>query len=147
MAEGESDAEKTEEPTPQRLQKAREQGQILSSNEMFVFGGIATGTGLTVMLFALMPQIETVLAIGGYAHAYHFTRLGRPYAKGARVDETVRRWKEFHTGRPRLFPLPHPSWRNSGWLKRNPWFEAELLPDLRAEVARLVQPDKTFSAA
>lgn len=98
-------------------------------------------------LFARMPQVETVLAIGGYAQAYHFTRLGRPYAKGARVDETVRRWKEFRTGRPRLFPLPHPSWRNSGWLKRNPWFEAELLPDLRNEVARLVQPDKTFSAA
>lgn len=57
MAEGESDAEKTEEPTPQRLQKAREQGQILSSTEMFVFGGIATGTALTVLLFALMPQI------------------------------------------------------------------------------------------
>lgn len=98
-------------------------------------------------LFALMPQIETVLAIGGYAQAYHFARLGRPYAKGARVDETVRRWMEFRAGKPRLFPLPHPSWRNSGWLKRNPWFETELLPDLRAEVARLVRPDQTFSAA
>ncbi len=39
---------------------------------------------------------------------------------------------------PRLLPLPHPSWRNSGWLKRNPWFEAELLPVLRAEISRLM---------
>ena len=98
-------------------------------------------------LFALMPQVETVLAIGGYAQAYHFARLGRPYVKGARVDETVRRWKEFRAGRPRLFSLPHPSWRNSGWLKRNPWFETELLPDLRAEVTRLVRTDQAFSAA
>ena len=38
--------------------------------------------------------------------------------------------------RPRVLPLPHPSWRNNGWLRTNPWFEAELLPVLRAEVAR-----------
>ena len=37
-------------------------------------------------------------------------------------------------------PMPHPSWRNNGWLKRNPWFEMELLPVLRAEVARIVAP-------
>ncbi len=94
-------------------------------------------------LFALLPQVETILAIGGHAHAYHFTRLGRAYARGDKVDATVRRWREFGEGRPRLFPLPHPSWRNSAWLKRNPWFEAELLPDLRAEVARLVGPSPT----
>jgi uracil-DNA glycosylase len=40
--------------------------------------------------------------------------------------------------RPRVVPLPHPSWRNTGWLKRHPWFEAELLPVLRAEVGRVV---------
>ena len=85
-------------------------------------------------LFALMPQIEVVLAIGGYAHRYHFARLGKDLPRNARVDDIVRRWREFETSRPRLFPLPHPSWRNSGWLKRNPWFAAELLPDLRAIV-------------
>ncbi len=42
-------------------------------------------------------------------------------------------------GAMRDFPLPHPSWRNTGWLKRHPWFEAEALPALRAEVARLMQ--------
>jgi uracil-DNA glycosylase len=87
-------------------------------------------------LFQLMPQVEAVLAIGGYAHRYHFARLGRSLPRGAKVDEIVRRWREFEHSTPRLFPLPHPSWRNTGWLKQNPWFETELLPDLRATVAK-----------
>lgn len=91
-------------------------------------------------LFALMPQIDVVLAIGGYAHRYHFARLGRPLPKAARVDEIVRQWRLFAATKPRLFPLPHPSWRNTGWLKRNPWFETELLPDLRAAVASALAP-------
>ena len=37
--------------------------------------------------------------------------------------------------------MPHPSWRNNAWLKRNPWFEAELLPVLRADIARIVALD------
>lgn len=85
-------------------------------------------------LFALLPQVEAVLAIGGYAHRYHFARLGRPLPRAAKVDEIVRRWRDFKDSKPRLFPLPHPSWRNTGWLKRNPWFERELLPDLHAVV-------------
>jgi uracil-DNA glycosylase len=40
--------------------------------------------------------------------------------------------------RPRVLPLPHPSWRNNAWLSKNPWFESELLPVLRREVRRLV---------
>jgi uracil-DNA glycosylase len=88
-------------------------------------------------LFAHLPRIETILAIGRYAQDYHFARLGRPLPKGAGVDGIVRRWREFEDGKPRVIALPHPSWRNSGWLKRNPWFEAELLPVVRAEVARL----------
>ncbi len=89
-------------------------------------------------LFALLPQVEAVLAIGGYAHRYHFARLGRPLPKATKVDEIVRRWREFEKATPRLFPLPHPSWRNTGWLKRNPWFESELLPDLRTVVRRAI---------
>ena len=85
-------------------------------------------------LFALLPQVEALLLIGGYAQRYHFARLGRPLPKAAKVDEIVRRWREFEQTKPRVFPLPHPSWRNTGWLKRNPWFETELLPDLRAVV-------------
>lgn len=89
-------------------------------------------------LFALMPQIKCVLAIGRYAQAYHFARVGRPLPKGLSVDETVRRSLELAGAGPKILALPHPSWRNSGWLKRNPWFEAELLPALRAEVAKAI---------
>ena len=80
-----------------------------------------------------MPQLELVLAIGQYAQAYH---LGR---RRASLTETVRNWRAAWESerRPRVLPLPHPSWRNTGWLKRNPWFVAEVLPALRAEVGRL----------
>lgn len=90
-------------------------------------------------LFEALPQVETILAIGRYSQAYHLARLGRPLPGNAKVAETVARWREFCGSRPLVFPLPHPSWRNTGWLKRNPWFEAEVLPALRAEVARLVK--------
>ena len=72
----------------------------------------------------LLPRIRLTLLVGSYALTGY---LGR--AQG--MTETVRDWRR-HL--PRQFPLPHPSWRNTGWLKRNPWFEAELLPVLRAHV-------------
>jgi uracil-DNA glycosylase len=53
------------------------------------------------------------------------------------MTEVVRGWRDYAGTIPRVIPLPHPSWRNTGWLRKNPWFEAELLPVLRAEVARL----------
>jgi uracil-DNA glycosylase len=86
-------------------------------------------------LFDALPQLELILVIGLYAQAWH---LG-PEAKGG-LTATVRHWREIlgTDRRPRVLPLPHPSWRNSGWLKKNPWFEAELLPVLRAEVAALI---------
>jgi uracil-DNA glycosylase len=89
-------------------------------------------------LFSLMPQIECVLAIGRFAQEYHFARAGRPLPKGLTVDETIRRWWEFIGGAPKIIALPHPSWRNNTWIKRNPWFEQDLLPELRAEVARAI---------
>jgi uracil-DNA glycosylase len=89
-------------------------------------------------LFAGMPQIETVLAIGAYAQDYHFARLGAPRDRSASLTDVVRDWRRLFAFSPRVIPLPHPSWRNSGWLKKNPWFEIELLPVLRAEVLRLV---------
>jgi uracil-DNA glycosylase len=49
------------------------------------------------------------------------------------VTETVRSWREYG---PFVIPLPHPSWRNNGWLRKNPWFETELIPHLRARVAQ-----------
>lgn len=85
-------------------------------------------------LFADLPRIELVLAIGQYAQAWHLAAADR--AGG--MTETVRRWRELlaRPGQSRILPLPHPSWRNSGWLKANPWFQAELLPVLKSEVAR-----------
>ncbi|HZV85600.1 MAG TPA: uracil-DNA glycosylase family protein, partial [Brevundimonas sp.] len=47
------------------------------------------------------------------------------------MAETVRAWRE-HA--PTILPLPHPSWRNTAWLRKNPWFEAEVLPYLRQRV-------------
>jgi uracil-DNA glycosylase len=90
-------------------------------------------------LFAALPQIETVIAIGRYAQDYHFARFGHALPRSASVSEIVARWREFQSATPLLFPLPHPSWRNIGWLKRNPWFDAEVLPALRLEVARLIK--------
>lgn len=88
-------------------------------------------------LFALAPHIETILTVGGYAQDYHLVRLGHAQ-KRRPMTEVVRGWRSYQSGAPKLIPLPHPSWRNTGWLRKNPWFEAELLPVLRAEVARLV---------
>jgi len=84
---------------------------------------------------AMMPQIELVLVIGIHAHQFH---LGR----GKSMTDTVAQWRTILDGscRPRVLPLPHPSWRNSGWLKRNPWFDAELLPELQSLVRSLLQP-------
>ena len=89
-------------------------------------------------LFAAMPQLETVLAIGAYAQDYHFERLGIARERGVSLTQIVHEWQSLFALSPRVIPLPHPSWRNSGWLKKNPWFERDLLPVLRAEVLRLI---------
>jgi uracil-DNA glycosylase len=81
-------------------------------------------------LFKLAPRFKLVLAIGTYAQAYHL----KPNAK-KNVTETVRAWREYG---PLAIPLPHPSWRNNEWLKKNPWFESELLPHLRARIAEIL---------
>ncbi len=84
-------------------------------------------------LFAALPQIELVVAVGSYAHAWHLGPLARPT-----LTETVAAWREIMsaTVNPVVLPLPHPSWRNNAWLKNNAWFESELVPVLRAEIAR-----------
>ena len=80
----------------------------------------------------LAPRL--ILLVGGHAQRWH---LGT--ASGAGVTARVRAWRD---NAPRIFPLPHPSWRNTGWLRRNPWFQDELLPALRAAVADLLrEPD------
>ncbi|MDE2579889.1 MAG: uracil-DNA glycosylase family protein [Hyphomicrobiales bacterium] len=89
-------------------------------------------------LMDLLPQIELIVLVGGYAQRWHFARAGAPLRRDARVGAIVRNWRDGAARRPQLFPLPHPSWRNTGWLKANPWFESDVLPDLRAAVARAV---------
>ncbi|MGE0802471.1 MAG: uracil-DNA glycosylase family protein [Lautropia sp.] len=87
-------------------------------------------------LFARLPDLKLLLVIGGCAQRWHFG----PAAARQGVDETVRRWREVYRADPSLrrLPLPHPSWRNNRWLQRNPWFEAEVLPILRADVRNLL---------
>ncbi|UJW74043.1 uracil-DNA glycosylase family protein [Rhizobium sp. SL42] len=83
-----------------------------------------------------MPQIELILAIGQYAQAWHLGGRRR-----RTMTETVEHWRDFLHGNvpgPRVLALPHPSWRNTGWLKKHPWFEAEVLPALRREVSLLI---------
>lgn len=82
-------------------------------------------------LMASMPQIELVLTIGIYAQSWHMGGVRR-----ASLTETVRDWRAIWDAavHPKVLPLPHPSWRNTGWLKKNPWFEMELLPFLKSEI-------------
>lgn len=86
-------------------------------------------------VFAALPRLDLILAVGAYAQNFH---LGE--AAGNTLQETMLAWREHlnRAERPRILPLPHPSWRNNAWLKRNPWFEEELLPVLRREVRLLL---------
>ncbi|SEO19858.1 Uracil-DNA glycosylase [Salinihabitans flavidus] len=79
-------------------------------------------------VIAALSEVELTLLVGGYAQKWH---LGT----SAGVRETVRGWRD-HA--PRVFPLPHPSWRNTAWLRKNPWFEAEVLPDLRRRIGEVL---------
>jgi uracil-DNA glycosylase len=79
-------------------------------------------------VMAWLGPVELMLLVGGAAQGWHLP--GR-----ASVTERVRDWR---AQAPKVFPLPHPSWRNTGWLNRNPWFAAELVPALRARVQEVL---------
>lgn len=81
-------------------------------------------------LQAALPAVELTLLIGLYAQGRY---LGAK--RQASLTETVRNWRAYL---PEHFVLPHPSWRNTAWLKRNPWFETDLLPELRARAHTLL---------
>jgi uracil-DNA glycosylase len=81
-------------------------------------------------LLAELPKVELTLLVGSHAQDW---ALG-DRAKASMTD-TVRAWRDYL---PDVVPLPHPSWRNTAWLKRNPWFEAEALPYLRERVAAIL---------
>lgn len=80
-------------------------------------------------LIDALGDVALTLVIGGYAQRWH---LGA----STNVTETVEHWRRHSSN---VFPLPHPSWRNTGWLKKNPWFESELLPELRARIAEALK--------
>lgn len=78
-------------------------------------------------VLAHLPDLRLTLLVGRYAHAR--------YIDGARrrpLTETVRAWRDLG---PAVLPLPHPSWRTTAWQRKNPWFDTDLLPDLRQRVA------------
>ncbi|MBT5195110.1 MAG: uracil-DNA glycosylase family protein [Rhodospirillaceae bacterium] len=77
-----------------------------------------------------LPNIEMTVLAGAYSQKRF---LGSKRARN--LTETVRAWRD-HA--PEFMPLPHPSWRTVGWQKRNPWFDAEVLPALRRRVRELI---------
>ena len=82
-------------------------------------------------LLAMMPNIELTLIIGQYAIAWHL-----PEAKKNSLTNTVKAWKNYW---PNRLPLPHPSPRNNIWLKKNDWFEIEIIPSLQKQVQSLLK--------
>jgi len=76
-----------------------------------------------------LTRIRLTLLVGGHAQAFYLGARRRPT-----MTETVRAFRDYL---PAFLPLPHPSWRNTGWLRRNPWFETETLPELRRRIATL----------
>nr|WP_167303580.1 uracil-DNA glycosylase family protein [Sphingobium vermicomposti] len=79
-------------------------------------------------LLTQMPRIKLTLLVGTYAQE---NALG-----AGRMTERVRRFREFL---PKYFPLPHPSWRSRMWASANPWFELEVLPELRRRVQDVLE--------
>lgn len=80
-------------------------------------------------VLAAMPHVRLTLLVGAYAQARYLPRPKRP------VTERVRGFRDWL---PDFFPLPHPSWRSTNWLRKNPWFEVEVLPELRKRVRGLM---------
>lgn len=81
-------------------------------------------------LLAALPKLDLILLVGSYAQAYYLSRTRK-----RTMSATVAAWRDYQ---PLYWPMPHPSWRNTAWLKKNPWFETDLLPPLRARIhARL----------
>ena len=77
-------------------------------------------------ILAILPRDRLTLLVGGYAQKRYLPSVMQPT-----LTETVRAFEAYG---PNVFPLPHPSWRSGGWMSRNPWFEAEILPRLRSAI-------------
>ena len=82
-------------------------------------------------VFAGLKQVELTLLIGMYAQAWHLKDRRKET-----LTDTVKAWRQYG---PDYIPMPHPSWRNNAWAKKNPWFEEDLLPHLRKRVSRILK--------
>ena len=80
-------------------------------------------------MLARYPKLELQLLVGGYAQKWHLNTK-------ASLGQVMAQWRR---ELPVILPLPHPSWRNNAWLKKNPWFEADLLPELQRRVKELMR--------
>jgi uracil-DNA glycosylase len=81
-------------------------------------------------ILSLLPKDRLTLLVGSYAQTKYL-----PAGEQGSLTENVRRYRDFG---PAFFPLPHPSWRNTAWVKNNPWFERDVLPALRAAVRNIL---------
>ena len=81
-------------------------------------------------ILELLPDIKLTILIGQYAQKYYLHQKGN-----VKLTETVQRYKNYL---PDFFPLVHPSPRNQIWMAKNPWFEAEVVPDLQALVQKII---------
>jgi uracil-DNA glycosylase len=79
-------------------------------------------------ILALLPVDHLTLLVGAYAQTHYL-----PRQPGRTMTEAVRAFSTFGAA---TFPLPHPAWRSTIWMKKNPWFEAEILPELKAQIRR-----------
>lgn len=86
-------------------------------------------------LLAAMPELKLTLLVGQYAQAQYWPKHLRPS-----MTEAVRNYAQ---GPAATIPLPHPAWRSRLWMAKNPWFEAEVLPVLKAKVAAALGAQNT----
>jgi uracil-DNA glycosylase len=80
-------------------------------------------------LLGQLRHVEVTLVLGQYAQAYHFGK------SKSTLTDLVKSWADYW---PQMVPLPHPSPRNNIWLRRNPWFESDLLPELKSHISKVL---------
>ena len=74
-------------------------------------------------------NVELTLLVGTHAQAWHLNDTQRLY-------DRIEKWRDYL---PRFFVLPHPSWRNTAWLNKNPWFDQDVLPELRRRIGKVLR--------